>query len=40
MNRHLQVAKYVLFDWLAALIAWSLFYIYRKYTEDPTVFSR
>lgn len=39
MNRHLQVAKYVLFDWLAALIAWSLFYIYRKYTEDPTVFS-
>lgn len=39
MNRRLQVTKYAFFDWLAAAIAWSLFYIYRKYTEDPTVFS-
>lgn len=39
MNRRLQVTKYVFFDWLAAAIAWSLFYIYRKYTEDTTVFS-
>ncbi len=39
MNRRLQVTKYVFFDWLAALIAWSLFYIYRKYSEDTTVFS-
>lgn len=34
MNKTLQVAKYVLFDWLAAIVAWTLFYIYRKYTED------
>jgi len=39
MNRRLQVTKYVFFDWLSALIAWSLFYIYRKYSEDTTVFS-
>ncbi|MAE07451.1 MAG: polyprenyl glycosylphosphotransferase [Bacteroidetes bacterium] len=39
MNRRLQVTKYVFFDWLAAAIAWSSFYIYRKYTEDPTIFS-
>ena len=39
MNRRLQVTKYVFFDWLAAALAWSLFYIYRKFTEDNTVFS-
>ncbi len=39
MNRRLQVTKYVFFDWLAAAIAWSLFYVYRKYTEDNSVFS-
>jgi len=39
VNRQLQVTKYVFFDWLAALFAWSLFYIYRKYSEDTTVFS-
>jgi len=37
MNKNLQVAKYVVLDWLAALIAWTLFYIYRKYTEDPEI---
>ncbi len=39
MNKKLQVAKYTFFDWLAAAIAWSLFYSFRKYKEDPTVFS-
>ena len=39
MNKKLQVAKYFVLDWLAALIAWSLFYLYRKHTEDPTIFS-
>ncbi len=39
MNRRLQVTKYVFFDWLAASLAWVLFYIYRKYTEDSTLFS-
>lgn len=35
MNRRLQVAKYVILDWLTALLAWTLFYFYRKQTEDP-----
>ena len=39
MNRKLQVFKYVFLDWLAALIAWSLFYIFRKYTENPDIFT-
>jgi exopolysaccharide biosynthesis polyprenyl glycosylphosphotransferase len=39
MNRKLQVSKYVFLDWLAALIAWTLFYVYRKYAEDPQIFS-
>ncbi len=39
MNRRIQVTKYVFLDWLSALIAWSLFYVYRKYTEDPEIFS-
>ena len=39
MNRRLQVTKYVFLDWLSALIAWSLFYLFRKYSEDPEIFS-
>ena len=39
MNKRLQVAKYVFFDWLSAALAWSFFYVYRKYTEDSTLFS-
>ncbi|MCF6170159.1 MAG: sugar transferase [Bacteroidales bacterium] len=39
MNRKVQVIKYVFLDWLSALIAWSLFYVYRKYTEDPEIFN-
>ncbi len=35
MNTRLQVAKYVTLDWLAALLAWALFYIFRKQSEDP-----
>lgn len=38
MNIRLQVTKYVILDWLAAVIAWSLFYIFRKYSEDPGIF--
>jgi exopolysaccharide biosynthesis polyprenyl glycosylphosphotransferase len=34
MNWKLQVTKYILFDWIAALFAWSLFYIFRKQSED------
>jgi len=38
MNKNLQVFKYVLFDFIAAAIAWSLFFIYRKYAIDPDIF--
>jgi exopolysaccharide biosynthesis polyprenyl glycosylphosphotransferase len=37
MNKKLQVLKYVLADLLAAALAWSLFFIYRKYSIEPTV---
>jgi len=37
MNRTLQVAKYVVADLLSAAIAWTLFFIYRKYVVDPEV---
>ncbi len=39
MNRRLQVTKYVVLDWLAALIAWSLFYFFRKQWEVPDLAS-
>lgn len=39
MNKNLQVTKYVVLDWLAAFIAWSLFYLFRKYNEDPEIFN-
>jgi exopolysaccharide biosynthesis polyprenyl glycosylphosphotransferase len=37
MNKNLQVFKYVLFDALAAILAWVLFFIYRKYTVHISV---
>jgi len=39
MNRRLQVTKYVVLDWLAALFAWSFFYVFRKQWEVPDLFS-
>jgi len=39
MNKHLQVIKYVVADFLAAFLAWALFFIYRKNVVDPTVLS-
>ncbi|MBL6950272.1 MAG: sugar transferase [Bacteroidales bacterium] len=38
MNRKLQVLKYVLADYLAAILAWFLFFCYRKYVVDSNVF--
>jgi exopolysaccharide biosynthesis polyprenyl glycosylphosphotransferase len=38
MNKNLQVFKYVFFDFIAAAITWSLFFIYRKYAVDPQIF--
>ncbi|HRW96631.1 MAG TPA: sugar transferase [Bacteroidales bacterium] len=39
MNHTLQVAKYVIADWIAAVVAWFLFFSYRKFVVDPLVFS-
>lgn len=36
MNKNLQVFKYVFADLLSASLAWSLFFIYRKYSIEPT----
>ena len=37
MNKNFQVFKYVLLDSFSAIIAWSLFFIYRKYTVNPDI---
>jgi exopolysaccharide biosynthesis polyprenyl glycosylphosphotransferase len=37
MNKKLQVFKYLLGDVVAATLAWLLFFIYRKFTIEPTV---
>lgn len=37
MNKKLQVLKYIVADFLSAALAWSFFFIYRKYTIEPTV---
>ena len=38
MNKKLQTFKYIFLDWLAAVIAWTLFYLYRKVNEEPGFF--
>lgn len=38
MNRKLQVARYVIADLFAALLAWATFFVYRKYTADQNIF--
>jgi exopolysaccharide biosynthesis polyprenyl glycosylphosphotransferase len=36
MNRKLQIANYIVFDFLAALVAWALFFLFRKLVvENP-----
>ncbi|MEI6886129.1 MAG: sugar transferase [Bacteroidota bacterium] len=37
MNKRVQVIKYVMADFLAAILAWTLFFTYRKYRVDPDV---
>ncbi len=39
MNKNLQLTKYVLLDWIAAVLAWGFFYLYRKLHENPQIFS-
>lgn len=38
MSKKAQVAKYVIADFIAAVLAWSLFFIYRKYSFYAYVF--
>lgn len=37
-NKTKQTLKYVVTDWFCALIAWTLFFLFRKYNEDPNFF--
>jgi len=39
MSKRAQVIKYITADFLAAILAWALFFIYRKYMVDHSVFS-
>jgi len=39
MNKRLQVLKYLISDYLSALIAWALFFLYRKAYVDPQYFA-
>ncbi len=34
MNKKLQTFKYIFLDWLAAVLAWTVFYFYRKINEE------
>jgi hypothetical protein len=38
MNRKWQVAKYLILDFSAAAISWTLFFIYRKAVIEPQRF--
>ena len=37
-NKTRQAIKYVLTDWFCALIAWTMFFFFRKHNEDPEFF--
>lgn len=38
INKKKQTLKYVLWDWLASVMSWFLFFCYRKSTEQPDYF--
>lgn len=38
MNKRWQVAKYLIFDFLASAISWTVFFIYRKAVIEPQYF--
>jgi len=38
MHKNLQVARYLVFDLIAAVLSWTLFYIYRKVYIEPAKF--
>ena len=37
MNAKLQTAKYILVDYISAALAWTLFFVYRKYSYEDQV---
>lgn len=39
MNKNLQQAKFVIADWFAAVLAWMLFFSYRKAIVTPDIFN-
>lgn len=39
MNKALQVTKYILADLLSAALAWMIFFLYRKYSVNPDLFT-
>ena len=38
MNKRFQVIKYIFSDYFSAVVAWSLFYLYRKFFIEPDKF--
>lgn len=40
MNKKLHTFRYVLFDYFSALVAWCIFFTYRKYTVSPFLFEQ
>jgi exopolysaccharide biosynthesis polyprenyl glycosylphosphotransferase len=38
MNKSLLLKKYILFDFIAALFVWVIFFVYRKYVNDIRIF--
>ena len=38
MNKKLQVLKYITLDVIAAVVAWALFFVYRKMYLEPLKF--
>lgn len=38
MHKNLQIARYLAFDIIAAIISWTLFYLYRKTYIEPLIF--
>jgi exopolysaccharide biosynthesis polyprenyl glycosylphosphotransferase len=37
MNKNLQIARYIIADYIAAILAWSLFFLYRKQNAFPSL---
>lgn len=40
MSRRKYLIRYILFDYLSALLAWTLFYSYRKLVTEPQLFGK